>query len=130
MNQELIKWLKNKDLTAELEEIILKIDKGLYQIADETRMGNAKEIRISYGPLNSNKRSNVILFPKRGLNVVRLQIKVRSYYEVNTDICRKEFQSPAIREHGNRFIEKEIKSPAEITDKLIDFLTKGVNKIN
>ena len=113
-----------------MEEIISKIDKGLYQIADETWMENAKEIRISYGPLKSNKRSNVILFPKRGLNVVRLQIKVRSYYEVNTDICRKEFQSPAIREHGNRFIEKEIKSPAEITDKLIDFLAKGVNKIN
>ena len=127
MNNEIIEWLKDKNLSKNLEEIILKIDNKIFPSAGERRLGNISSMRIAYGPSNFKKHSNLILFPKKGLNLVRLQIKVENYNNVDLEICRTEFGLPAIREHSHRFIEKEIKSASELTDELLVFLLKGIN---
>jgi hypothetical protein len=127
MNNEIIEWLKDKNLSENLEEIILKIDNKIFQSAGERRLGNVSNMRISYGPSNFKKYSNLILFPKKGLNLVRLQIKVENYNNVDPEICRTEFALPTIREHSHRFIEKEILSSSELTDEIFVFLLKGIN---
>lgn len=130
MNTEINNWLKDKKLNSNLVDIILKIDNHLFSIAGERRLGNNSDMRISYGPSNSKKYSNLILFPKKGLNLVRLQVKSQFYSEVDSEICRTEFDSPAIREHSHRFIEKELQSTSDLTDELLDFLLKGINIID
>ncbi len=127
MNTDLSEWLKNKNLSSNLEEIILKIDDKIFPSAGERRLGNISNMRISYGPSNSKRHSNIILFPKKGLNLVRLQIKFENYNNVDSETCRTEFGSPAIREHSHRFVEKEILSASELTDELFIFLIKGIN---
>jgi hypothetical protein len=129
MDNILIEWLTKMKLDSEIKEIILKIDNNIFVKAGERRLGKYSEMRISYGPSNSKKNSNIILFPKKGLNLIRLQIKLETYNEINSEICKTQFTLPSIKEHSHRFIEKEIKSSDEINDELIEFLAKGVNNI-